>query len=147
MRRPGIVAFAFGAPRNIRPNRTIAKIASQRSRKFGALIYAQSGLNFDLELGVEHTRSKFMTTLQLARMAIFWAIESGVDELVAVAAQPHIWRCVRDLKYVVREEEIYASIKILSCEEVCVFPTAHWFDTRSTTRHTRSLPIWRGRVF
>jgi len=139
----GIVAFAFGAPCTIESNKRIARIASHKAHEFGAPVYTQCDIFIEHGIEVyncEEIESLPPPTLRIARGAVQWAQEQRLSELWIVAAQPHLWRCLRDLERAVRETE--AQIKILACEEIWYYPPDGWFCLNSTQERTRYREAW-----
>ncbi len=144
MPKNGIVAFAFGIPGSITSNRTISAIASKVAKEHQAPIFTQKGLiNVDQGLEVEFVKEKITNpaaTLDIARQAVTWAIQRGIQELWIVAALPHMWRCVRDLDFAVREAQ--ASIIIRIASEVSQYASHTWFCTDSEQTFHRDSKRW-----
>lgn len=143
MKTAGIVAFAFGAPDTIRPNQWIAEIASQKSRKLNAPVYTQCDVLIKPEIQVEYTEEEpgsLPTTLRMARGAVQWAKQNKFTELWVVAALPHLWRVMRDIKEAIREAEV--QINIYFCEEITQHPENTWFCPDSTQGRVRSPKSW-----
>lgn len=143
MKTTGIVAFAFGAPADILSNRRIARIAEEKARELGAPVYTQLDIRVEPKIEVEYTDEQCGNpppTLRIARGAIQWAKRRGFRELQIVAAKPHLWRCLRDLKYVIREIE--AQIEVCVCREIERFPEDGWFCPNSTQGRTHSRRAW-----
>lgn len=146
MRRIGIVAFAFGVPFTIKPNRVIAQIASKNAKEFNAPVYTQRDVYITSNIQVEYTKEDFSNpppTLRIARGAIKWAKQLRLTELWVVAAKPHLWRVIRDMKRVVWEAG--ARIEIHVCKEVEQFPEEYWFCPNSTQKRVRSRKAWNKR--
>ncbi len=142
----GIVAFAFGLPATIKSNRRIAQIASQKARELSAPIYTQLDVLIEAELNVEYTKEQPGNpppTLRIARGAVYWAWQKGLTKLWVVPAKPHLWRCVRDLTYAVREAR--TPIEISVCREIEQFPEDEWFCSDSEQPHTCSKWNWWSR--
>ena len=139
--RSGVVAFAFGSPETIYSNTRIGHIASSMARALGAPVFTQLDVPISPDLEVVLTEERVGThppTLRIARGAASWAKDCGLEKLYVVAAKPHMWRAVRDLKLAVLETG-KESISVLSCEEIGMYPMGAWFSKHSQQRRTRSL--------
>ncbi len=152
MKMKVVVAFAFGAPDTIRSNRRIAKIASQKAREFNASIYTQLDVRIE-EPGIEviyveeDPAGNPPTTWRIAQGVAQWAKRQGCKEILIVAAKPHLWRALRDVKQAVREAG--KEIKICVCEEIEQYPEDSWFCLDSTQDRVRSKKRWdkREKIF
>ena len=142
-----IIAFAFGAPANIRSNERIAEIASQKASRLNALIYTQEDVPIKNKkftvVRISQKREDLPPTLRIARGAVLWAKEHGVKELWIVAAPPHLPRVLRDLKEALKESETKRKIK--TCQEVAIYSEEEWFCKDSTQKRTQSLKNWERR--
>ena len=150
----GIVAFAFGTPHFTLSNQCIAEIAMRKALSQGewrqgdvvvpAPIYTQRDIQMPRFLGrryrAEEREGNPPPTLRIARGAIKWAKQQGVRKLWVVAAKPHLWRCIRDLKYAIREAD--AQIKVFVCGGIRQVPENKWFDPDSTQERVRSFWKW-----
>ncbi len=150
MKKAGIVAFAFGTPHTTGSNQGIAHIASQNSKKLGAAIYTQLDVRIGPEIkDVEYVENDRFgnppPTLRVARGAVLWAKKREFTDLWIVAARPHLWQVVRDIKRAMRELEMKIIFHI--CEEVWRYLEDEWFCPDSTQAHTRSQKKWRVREF
>lgn len=146
--RPGVVAFAFGVPKTLRSNRLIGEIASAYARAEGALIYTQHDVPVESGIDVtyiEQQRGEPPPTLRIARAAALWAKKKHIDHIWIVAAQPHIWRCERDLLRAFRETG--TSIWMDRCREIDAIPIpdSEWFCRESEQERTRSPGQWEKR--
>ncbi len=144
MEKSGIVAFAFGAPYNISSNDLLSKIASCKARAIKAPIYTQLDIRINFEVKVEYTdeiKGKPPPTFRMARGAVQWAKSQGITELWVCAAEPHLWRCLRDLKYAVREAGLRIEIRIYKTIEW--YSEKCWFCPDSTQARTRSRGNWQ----
>ena len=124
----------------------IAKIASQKARKLNAPVFTQADISMDCGLNVSYVRETWdpPSTLRIAREAIRWAEDAGLEELWIVAAKPNLWRVFRDMKEMAREAG--SGIKIHTCREIddeCSEDL--WFCTNSQQPRTRSQEAWDGR--
>lgn len=143
MRQVGIVAFGFGVPETILSNQRIAQIASQKARELGAPVYTQLDVRVELGIEVKYTDEEPgnpPSTLRFARGAVQWAKQRGFTRLWVVAAQPHLWRCLRDLGQAVTE--VGAQIHVVHCPEVLEYPEDSWFCPDSTQDRVRSRGEW-----
>jgi len=142
--KPGIAVFAFGVPYNINSNKLIAEIASRKAREIKAPIYTQLDIRINSEVKVEYIneiQGNPPPTLRMARGAIHWAKFNEITELWVCAAKPHLWRCLRDLKYAANESGIKIEIKI--CEMIKWYSENYWFCPDSTQEFTRSRENWQ----
>lgn len=138
--KAGVVAFAFGAPSTIRSNRMIAKIALQKARERNAPIFTQLDVHiYGANRAMEDDNNP-PTILRIAREAIQWAKERGLEELWIVAAKPHLWRAFRDMREALREAG--GEIKIHACREIDECSGDLWFCISSTQAWTRSKGAW-----
>ncbi len=146
--RIGIVAFAFGVPGSIPPNLLIAEFASRAARELNAPIFTQRDVLVDTDVEVKYIEGEELDfpppTLRIARAAIQWAKTEGFDLLKAVAAKPHLQRCVRDLRAAAKEEGAHG-IRVFSFMELEKIPESCWFSSESTQSRTRSRKAWRRR--
>ncbi|MEK7603996.1 MAG: hypothetical protein AAB461_02655 [Patescibacteria group bacterium] len=143
MKQVGIVAFGFGVPETILSNRRIAQIASSKAREFGAPVYTQLDVRVESGIEVKYTEEEPGSpppTLRIARGAVQWAKQHGFTRLWVVAAQPHLWRCLRDLGQAVRE--IGGQIDVRHCPEVLEYPEDSWFCPDSEQDRVSSREKW-----
>lgn len=144
MTNPGIVAFAFAVPVDASSNKLIVALAERGSKARGSCpVFTQPELVFSPEnLDVSYVRqgNAPAPTLRIARAAIAWAVARGIDELFIVCAQPHAWRCLRDLEIAAREA-IY-SVRIIVCDSINEIPYDAWFCRDSMQWHTSSKYRW-----
>lgn len=141
-----MVAFAFGAPKMILPNQQIGIIASYNAQFFKTSVYAQKDVPLKNEITVVYAEEEDNNpppTLRIARGAVEWAVKNGFGQLLVVAAKPHIKRCIRDLKYAIREAK--AKIYVFASAEVEESFEKNWFCPDSTQKRTRSKKDWNKR--
>lgn len=146
MKKVGVVAFAFGVPYDIKSNRLIAEIASKKARDFHAPVYTQADIQVESGINVEYTIEKLgdpPPTLRIARGSVSWAQQYQIGTLYVVAAKPHLWRCMRDLRYSV--SELRAQIEIQASEEIGQYHESEWYCSDSVQLRTRSRREWRKR--
>ncbi len=142
----GIVAFAFGAPGTLRSNRRIAQVASLKSRELDAPIYTQRDVSFGPGFDVWFIKEEVGNpppTFRIARGAVQWAKKEQITELWVSSAKPHLWRCLRDLKYAVRE--VQEQMEIHVCEDIERYQEGGWYCLGSEQGRTRSRKQWRQR--
>jgi hypothetical protein len=143
-----VVAFAFGVPNTLPSNCLIARIAGQKAKSLGAPVYTQRDvvpLPSGIELALtEEDYPKRVPTLRIARGAIRWAKQYGVEEIWLCAAAPHLARAARDLKYALGEADTCMTVDI--CEEIYEYPeNEHWFFAGSAQIDTRFPLLWKVR--
>jgi hypothetical protein len=142
-----VVAFAFGAPSTLLSNRLIAGIAGNKAKSLGIPVYTQRDVT-PLETGIqieltEEDYPKRVPTLRIARGAIKWTKQHGIDEVWLCAAKPHLARAARDFNYALEEENACINVKV--CEEIHEQPHKHWFCEDSVHIDTRFWLIWKVR--
>ena len=139
MKTTGVVAFAFGVPETILPNRRIAEIASKKAQELNSRVYTQLDIRVEDGIPVEYTEEEpgnRPPTLRIARGAVQWAKRHELTELWVVAAKPHLWRALRDVQQAVREAG--ARIEVRVCKEIEQYPEDSWFCPDSTQDRVRS---------
>ena len=138
----GTVVFAFGRPCSLRSNKIISQIASRRAKEFSASVYTQSDISVESGIRVEYVEEKpgeAPPTLRIARGAVRWALREGIEIIQIVSAKPHIWRCIRDLEYAIKEEG--SNIEVRVCKEIGWY-SHEWFCFDSEQKRTRSKWAW-----
>ena len=146
MKAAGIVAFAFGVPETMRSNQQIAQIASEKAWQISAPVYTQLDVFIGPGIETEHTDEEPghpPPTLRIARGAAQWAADRGLKELWIVAAKPHLWRALRDVKAAIRETG--NNIEVRACPEIEQYPLDSWFCSESTQSRVRSRATWERR--
>ncbi len=144
--KAGVVAFAFGAPANIRSNVRLAEIATKKACELDAAIFTQRDVWIVLGTEVEHADEQSGNpppTLRIARGAVRWAMTMGISELFVAAAEPHLQRCLRDLRYAVQEAGL--SIPVWPCKVIYSYLEEEWFCLDSTQKRTQSKEAWEKR--
>ncbi|MDP3947728.1 MAG: hypothetical protein Q8Q41_03505 [bacterium] len=146
MSTSGVVAFAFGSPKTIRSNLLIGEIASECARALVAPVFSE--LNVPFVSGIDVTLTEEVPgspppTLRLAREAVRWAVVRGINILHVAAAEPHLWRCLRDLVGAVLEAKM--DIRIAACERISRHPRTVWFCPESEQIYTASAHEWEKR--
>lgn len=145
--KTGVIAFAFGAPANIRSNVRLAEIATKKACELDAAIFTQRDVWIILGAEVEHADEQIggnpPSTLRIARKAVRWAVKMEISELWVVAANPHLWRCLRDLRYAVCEAGL--KIPVWPCKEIYSYPDGKWFCPDSTQERTQTKKAWEKR--
>ena len=116
-----ILAFSFGAPKNIRPNRLIAHRATYLSLSGNTDIFTQKDIPLDQmnPIFAENVSAKkdYFSTLDVVQSFVNWIIISSIrgekeiwKECIMVAAPQHQWRCCRDLKKTLKEHGLTMEI-------------------------------------
>lgn len=138
----GIVAFGFGTPSTLRSNQILVGIVSEFARNSNMRVYTHRDIQPDNTLRVEYAEetANTLTTLQLARSAIEWAKRNNITVLWVAAAEPHVWRCVRDLRCCARIANYDIRIAVFS--EIKQQANHLWFSPESKQIHTRSRIVW-----
>ena len=139
------MAFAFGVPSTIRSNQLIAEIAEKKAKELEAPIYTQCDIDIKSNDVIQVTNTPEESgsppsTLRMARGAVSWAEELGLEELWIAAAEPHLWRCERDLLYAVGEAS--SQIDVCVCEDIRKYPEDVWYCPESEQKRTRSAKDW-----
>lgn len=147
MGKMGILAFAFGTPATIKSNQLITEITLGRAREDRAPIFTQADIQFPREFGLDVTYvkeepGKPPPTLRIARAGVQWALLKHLNELVVVAAGPHMWRCWRDTKEAVREIGAEGWLKVHPQSGISMYAKENWFCPDSTQRRTTSEKEW-----
>jgi len=146
LKKTGIVAFAFGTPWTLKSNVKIGQIAGQKANEFNAEVYTQADIHIhpEYEAVVEYTHEHWdhqPPTLRIARGAVQWAKSKEIRRILVVAAGPHLWRAVRDLKMAVREA--HEKIEVHGCRRtINRYPDDIWFCPDSRQNWTRSQKEW-----
>jgi len=144
----GIVAFAFGAPGTIWSNQRIAEIASEKALEIDAPVFTQA----DVRINKPGVQVKYILekpggpppTLRIARGALRWARQKRLTTLWIAAAEPHLWRVLRDMEEAAREGKAQ-HIDIAVCAETLQYQKNSWFCSDSTQAWTRSRKAWERR--
>jgi len=145
-----ILAFAFGAPENIKPNRLIAHRVNYLSLpdKWGVDIFTQKDVPLDQmnPIFAENVTAKkgYFSTLNVVQAFVNWIIVSSIrgeewSECIIVAAPQHQWRCCRDLKKVSKERGLTMKMKIIIDDEL---EFKNMYDKYSHQWWTRSWWQW-----
>jgi len=145
-----IVAFAFGAPSHTLSNQRIAQIASRKAQELHISIYTQLDVRIEPDIEVRRVKENPgnpPSTWQIARGVVQLAEQQGFNEILIVAAKPHLPRALRDVERAVREAG--KDIKIRVCEEIEQYPEDSWFCPDSTQDRVRSKKKWdkREKIF
>ena len=153
----GVVAFAFGMPWDIPANLRIAKATMRKALELSAPILTQKDICiprnyeghddcFDVTRIPEgNWRSEPPSTFQIAREAVRWAVERGINHLLIVAADPHASRCCRDMRVALaeaNEKNIMVEL-ILFVESDGALPQESWFRPNSPRFRLRFRWLWR----
>lgn len=134
MNTTGIVAFAFGRPGTIASNSIIAEAAMAASLD-GSPIFSQPDIVIsDRDVEYIDEPDGPSPTLRISRLATEWAIRRGLVHVVAIAATPHLPRCLRDLD--VARKEAAADFTI-SPIRFSAFLDRAWFCSDSSVYRSR----------
>lgn len=145
--KTGIIAFAFGTPSNIKANQVIGKISEEQARVLNAPLLTQSDVPIrqlsTVVKYVDEEKGEPPPTLRIARAAVKWAKQEGMTKLHVVAAKPHLWRALRDMRQSVLELDV--DIIVCSCSKIDQYSKEFWFCSDSTQIRTRSKKEWNRR--
>ena len=142
--KEGVVAFAFGTPATIEPNMRIATMAMQRSNLSEGRIFTQRDVPISRHFAVNYITEPDEgppPTLRIARWAVKMAADFQIDVLWIACAEPHVWRCKRDMRYAIQEAG--AAITLMLCPEART--KGGWFCSESTLPRTQNIDAWRKR--
>jgi hypothetical protein len=142
--KTGVVAFAFGDG-DIPPNHEIALVAERHAYADGEVweiltqkevpIYRSAGDPYFIEYISEQANGE--PTLRIARWMVARAVKLGIKKLIVVAAGPHVWRCMRDLRYAIKESGVQIQL-----EQSQFSSFKAWFCEESSQSRTRSFRAW-----
>lgn len=139
--KAGIVAFGFGEPARILPNWDISvEVEALCKSGKASVVFTDRDIAPQLyalkSVPVQEIDPERMpTTYRLALFAVKSAKERGLTTLHVVAAQCHIWRCLRDLKWAAKECGV--NLAFVS------HARGKWmWDKRAETKFTRSALRW-----
>lgn len=149
MAREVVLAFAFGAPYSIVPNKTIGKRAIFFSQHFDADIFTQKDVpatgsdkcewvTYIEDLNPE---KKYVSTLDIVKSFIETAKKKGWKKVIVVATPQHKERCYRDLRKSIKEENSEIPIMQITLDD-CSDLLKNWYDKNSTQWWTRSCLWW-----
>jgi len=136
----GIVTFAFGEPADSRANGKLAAITTSKAVELEAHVFTQNDV---CPAGLVVTRATQRgdegppPTLRIAREAMQWVEERGIQNILVVAAKPHLRRCLRDLRKAAREAGVTLTIRSVEGLE-----KHRWYDPTSTQKRVRSRLNW-----
>ncbi len=136
----GLVVFGFGEPSDLESNRQLADFANKvfHSTEPMAIFTDRdvaSHLSKDLVTIKILNQSLFPHTYRMAVFAIEQAKEEEIDELYVVAMPCHIWRCLRDLRWVANEQEVIIKLIPQPLKN-------NFYPKTATTWYTRSAWVW-----
>jgi hypothetical protein len=137
----GIVVFSYGFPNEITANKTLSEIAVAHAKRLEILILTQREVTIPGAQYVDQYHGQGAhPTLRVARKAVMWAHILKMDYLWVVAMPPHMWRCLRDLKYAIEESGF--DIKIRSIDQALEIPYEKWFSGDSQQWYTKTATRW-----
>lgn len=141
-----VVAFAFATPPQAWVNQVLRRKVFTLKQEFKERMFTYS--QPDLAIGlkqvpqlrvIEEKEGQPSPTLRIVHEALAWAKEIDATEIRIVAAAPHVWRCKRDLKKVLKEKGAVLPVTVEHVPEVGWFG---WFHHSSTQKRTRSAFAW-----
>lgn len=140
-KKVGFVAFGFGEPADLKPNREIARWGILLARAVDATVVITdrdvsphlSGAGIVVK---EIDPTRVPTTWRLAASAIAEAKNQRLTTLYVVAAPCHIWHCLRDLRWAALDQGIEVILVAKPIE------ARHQYDHAATTWFTRSPLFW-----
>jgi hypothetical protein len=152
--RAGIVALAFGMPSSIASNIALKDAANAAAWTLNAPIFTQHDCGIapdDSPIHVEYVTETIGSpppTLRICRAAALWAEEYRLEELHVVAAPPHLWRCLRDMRMALTERRMDIPVYGFADEALrdAYAPTL-WFSAHGTQWYTNRAWRWRLRDF
>jgi hypothetical protein len=127
----------FGVPAALPANRAIAEAALTVSRKRNIPIFFAPKDIFDFTGYDNHVSSDFagyVSTVKQVRALAATAKEKRWRRVLAIAAPPHHWRALSDLRAAGFIAEVERS--------VLSYPPQFWYSAESTHRHTTSWFRW-----
>ena len=127
----------FGAPAELPANRAIAEAALTESRKRNLPIFFAPKDIFDFAgdaNGFSRDFPGYVSTVKQVRALADAAREKSWQRVLVVAAPPHYWRALRD----VRAAGFSAGLE----PSLLSYPRWFWYSTQSTHRHTTSWFRW-----
>lgn len=128
----------FGAPATIRANLAIGEAALRESRKRNIpLFYAPREIfDFgDYPKGFCKDFSGYISTVKQVRALAEAAREKSWQRVLVVAAPPHRWRALRDLRAAGFEADLDDSL-------LHAFPRGFWYSKESEHKQTTSWLRW-----
>ena len=127
----------FGAPAALPANRAIAEAALRESRQRKIPIFFAPRDIFDFAgytNGLSRDFSGYISTVKQVRALIEAAKDQAWQRVLIVAAPPHIWRALRD----VRAAGLSAGV----AQSLRSYPRRFWYSAESTHRQTTSWFRW-----
>lgn len=156
--KQGIIAFAFGSPNDIRSNLNLKDelcwlLNHNRDGEIKA-VFTQSALVGNFFQGrndvpayciSQLSSTQHPPTLRIAEWAVKQAMNAGIDNLLILAAAPHLPRCIRDVKYAVEKLGAKGNIQVDYWGRVESYPSDSWFCQDCAQTRTRSRFNWWSR--
>lgn len=152
--KQGLVVFAFGSPGTIGSNKLL------REEMFWLLrtdydseikkVYTQTALgittpmfnNAEVVTIPQPDEHQHPPTLRIAKWAVDTAVSDDLDQLLILAAEPHLPRCIRDTKYAAKAS---SDITVNYWGHVGLHPSDKWFCQDSDQPRTRTWFNWWSR--
>ena len=164
----GLIVFAFGAPGNLESNQILKSIALAFVEQYASItqIYTQeasgivtkdfesinyakrhtNGQDKELILSIiaQSNANNHPPTLRIARWAVEKAVQAGVEHLIVIAAAPHLSRCLRDVRYALKEHKLDVAAAT-EAQPILDIPNDMWYSVISDQPRTRSPFQWWSR--
>ena len=139
--KEGIIVFAFGQPSTISSNLQLAHSAMHMTNTEIKNIFTQRDIvtiSYSIRIKIEYVEEheKPPSTLFIAEKSLEWAKKLGLKKVYVVAASPHEWRCLRDVK------KVYSGTKIRVVLHKMPQKRSFWYNRDSTQARTRSWLLW-----
>ena len=144
-KKVGVFAFAFGVDCVIMSNVAIAKRAAHAAEYFDAMVFTQLDVHL-MGVSVEYFKpvvpGVYLSTLDLSRWMAKRAKEERLTEIRIVAAQPHVWRCLRDVRAALRAERLNILVSVYEFSDDSYQHSDIWFCPESEQWYTRTPLAW-----
>ena len=145
-----VVGFAFATPASAFVNKVlrfrIEDLCARQDEGEQIFVFTQPDLGTLLPYMlrtrtqmIREEEGKPSPTLRIAREAIAFALKYHITRIRIVAAGPHMWRCLRDMKMAMKEAE---TLLPLVAEKFDTMSWSSWFHESSTQPRTKSPLAW-----
>lgn len=132
-----IFPLNFGLPATLPANRAIAAVALQAAKRYDLPIFcAPSGI-FDLgdyQNLIERDFPGYVSTVKQVGALVAMAQQRQWKRVLLVAAPPHIWRALRDVRA--------AGLSVDAAPSLYEHPRSVWYSRDSEHRQTTSWFRW-----
>ena len=142
--KTGIIIFAFGQPASIDSNLHLAAEAINiLFQKQIEKIFTQQDIKLSISEGIVDIKyveegSEPPSTLYIANKALTWALDNQLGKVIILAAKPHKWRCLRDVKKVFSNSGIIIEAQAATDYLISLI----WFNRDSLQMRTRKKIYW-----